>query len=203
MPLLKSAASPVYTDLEMNVRPHIAALIGALLLMPALIVPGQALSVDDAEGWERSAINRNDNAIALEEEVEALLESAAGYRDREYLYDAERRANLKRAGESELRAGELGAAAATHYEKAADNWSRAEDVYGTLQNAEQQENAEMMVTSARKSARLALTQAIGCFEAAKDAFGESNAADEPQRRAANEKAEAARSRLAELLQGDT
>jgi hypothetical protein len=187
----------------MKSQTHIATFIGALLAMQALIVPGWALNGDDAEGWERSAISRNDNASALEDEVVALLESAVGYRNREYLYDAERRANLKRAGESELRAGGLGAAAAIHYEKAADNWSRAADVYGTLQNAEQQEHAETMVTSERKSAKLALTQAIGCFEAAKDAFGESNAADEPQRRAANEKAEAARSRLAELLQGDT
>ncbi len=183
----------------MKKRTHIAAFIGALIAMQALIVPGRALSVDDAEGWDRSAISRNDNAIALEDEAAALLASATGYREREYLYDAERRANLKRAGETELRAGELGTAAAIHYEKAADNWSHAADVYGTLQDADQQENAETMVTSARESARLALTQAIGCFESAEEAFGELNAADEQQEQAANEKAEEARSRLAVLL----
>ncbi len=180
-------------------QPHISAFIGALLAVLALIVPGWALNLDDAEGWERSAISRNDNAIALEEEVVALLESAVGYRNREYLYDAERRANLKRAGEAELRAGELGTAAAIHYEKATDNWLHAAEVYGTLQNGEQQENAETMAASARQSARRALTQAIGCFESAEEAFGEPNGADERQERAANEKAKAVRRRLAELL----
>jgi hypothetical protein len=186
----------------MKSQTHIATFIGALLAMQALIVPGWALNGDDAEGWERSAISRNDNASALEDEVVALLESAVGYRNREYLYDAERRANLKRAGADELRAGELGTAAAIHYEKATNNWSHAAKIYGTLQNGKQQDHAETMATSARQSARLALTQAIGCFESAEEAFGESNGADKRQRRAAHEKAEAARSRLAELLKGE-
>ena len=183
----------------MKLRIDIAVLTGVLLAMQALVLPSRALSVDDAEGWERSAISRTDNAIALEEEASTLLDSSAGLRGREYLYDAERRANLKRAGEAELRAGELSAAAAIHYEKAADNWSHAADVYGTLKNADQQQNAETMATSARQSARLALTQAVGSFESAEEAFGEFRGADQQQEQAAREKAEEARGRLAELL----
>lgn len=180
-------------------RTNITVFIGTLLAMQALVMPSRALSVDDAEGWERSAISRNDNAIALEDEAMALLDDAAGYRDREYLYEAERRANLKRAGKAELRAGKLEMAAAIHYEKAADNWSHAADVYGTLKDADQQENAETLATSARESARLALTQAVGSFESAEDAFSESNGADEAQQQVASEKAEEARRCLAELL----
>ena len=183
----------------MKMRANTTVAIGALVALQALVVPGQALSVDDAEGWERSAISRNDNAIALEEEATVLLESAASYREREYLYEAERRANLKRAGEAELRAGSLEVAAAIHYEKASANWSHAADVYGTLKDADQQENAEALAASAQESAKLALTQAIGSFESAEDAFGEDNAADDQQQQTANEKAEEARGRLADLL----
>ena len=183
----------------MKIRVNTAVFIGALLAMQALILPGRALSVDDAEGWERSAISRNDNAMALEEEAIALLDSAGTYREREYLYEAERRANLTRAGEAELRAGALEMAAAIHYEKAADNWSHAADVYGTLKDADQQENAETLAGSARESARLALTQAIGSFESAEEAFSDANGADEQKQRAASEKAEEARGRLAVML----
>ncbi len=171
----------------------------AALALSAAAAWAQSTTLDEAEGWERSAISRNDNANALEAEAADLLDSAADFRDRSFLYDAERRTNFKRAGEAELRAGELGVAAAGHYRRAAENWSRAANAYGVLENSDQQTNAEELAVSCRDAAKLALTQAVGSFESAAEAFADANAAIPKQREVAESKAEEARQRLAGLL----
>jgi len=173
--------------------------IGVAFLLGAGLAAGQSDSVDAAEGWVRSAISRGDNANALEADATALMQSAAGFRERECLYEAEKRSNLKRAGEAEFRAGELGVAAANHYAKASENWSNAANVYAALGNADQQSNAETMVASSRQAAKRALTQAVGRFESAAEAFSEFQAAEPEKKIAAQNQAEEARRSLAALL----
>jgi hypothetical protein len=172
---------------------------GVVFFLNVASTVGLAVGIGDAEGWERSAESRNENAAALETEAAALLESATELRGRDYLYEAERRSNLERAGDAELRTGELEVAAAIHCEKAAENWKQAEGVYAALGETEKQGNAAAMATAALDAAKLALTQAIGCFESATDAFSESNAASEKSEQLAAAKAEQARSSLAEML----
>lgn len=183
----------------MKMHNSIKGIGGVISLLAVTATLAQSLSVEDAEGWEQSASSRNANAITLEQDAAGLLDSAQDYREREYLYEAERQSNQEQAGDHALRAGEWEVTAAIHYEKAVDNWGRAAEIYGALGKTEAQAQANEHKESARQAARLALTRAIGNFESAAEAFNDFNAAVPDKQRIAGQKAESVRGQLAAQL----
>lgn len=153
-------------------------------------------TLEKAKEWEKAAQNRERAAITQQAQAEYLLEQAQELRKKEYLYETQRRKNLKKAGDAEKRAGDLEGVACVNFDRTAANWDRVAKEYKTLDDAKKQKNAEAFAKLARECALLACGKAADAYELAAEAYGKDNA-NEPHREAgASEGAAAWREKLA-------
>lgn len=153
-------------------------LIAALLVisMGLLTAPLRAENDTDAHGsWHVAASNRQATAQSLQVASDQLIEQTKALRAKEYLYDSERRTNFENAGDGEMRAGDLLAAAAASYGVAAGNWAMAATEYANNGKTQLSDDAKVRAEDAREAAAVAQSCSAHCFVLAAEAFSKENA----------------------------
>lgn len=150
---------------------------------------------EEAEVWRSAAVNRAHEASNQLVQAEELVNSALELKEKEFLYELDRKANWNTAGETEVRAGDLFAAAAGNLERTATSWAR---VARALREFEADgvdaavESAQEAVGAARKAAE----RAVAAYERAVEAFEPENAGQAKKRDQAAERVRESRERLA-------
>ncbi len=154
----------------------------------------------DVSDWTDAARARIQAAESLEQQASELMDRAAALKDKDFLYESERKSNYKKAGQAEMKAGRLCLAASRNFLRAADNWKQAEEL---ASNDEQERGPS--VTVIRKRIEDVVGKATGAFMAAAESFDAAAASfavdkgsEESLAKKAAKKAEEARNRAFEL-----
>jgi len=149
-----------------------------------------------AEEWSHAASDRQLAGVSQQTEADELVGIAQELRKKEYLYELDRKSNLSRAGEIEMKAGELCFLAWQNHDTAAADWANAAREYRRVKEREKERQASLLSGQSAGKAAEALTDAAEAFEAAAEAYSPENAANNPQSAAASVRAAQCRELLA-------
>lgn len=151
-----------------------APVLAACILAAAGGICPLAASEEAAQEWILAGSNRRAAADLRIEEAGTLLQSGQALRQRDYFFEGERKRNLSRAGQLEMRAGDLLVAAVANLDKAAKHFQTASVAFTDAGKAQDGEQCSAHAAACAAEAASLCAQVAGAYAGAAEAFAPHN-----------------------------